>query len=239
MLIIPAIDIYDKKTVRLSKGNFKDITYYPLSPLEQAKQYEGYGFKRIHIVDLQGSASGKVTVMDILKSIKAETSLEVEFGGGIRSYETVQNLFSIGVDKIIIGSLAVKDKIKFEFMLRSYNPMSFIISADVNDRMIAVEGWTETTSIPLNDHITYCSSLGLDQFICTDISKDGTLLGSNIPLYSAIMKDFPKIKLIASGGIKDLQDIRILREMQLYGVVVGKAIYEKTIDPKELSGLAK
>ncbi len=239
MLIIPAIDIYDKKTVRLSKGNFKDITYYPLSPLEQAKKYAGLGFKRIHIVDLQGSASGEITVLDILKSIKTETGLEIEFGGGIRSYDDVQTLFSIGIDKIIIGSLAIKDKPKFEFMLRSYNPVSFIVSADVNERMIAVQGWTETTSISLNDHITYCTSLGLDQFICTDISKDGTLLGTNIPLYSGIMKDFPDIKLIASGGIKDIQDVRILKEMQLYGVIVGKAIYEKTIDPEELSALAK
>jgi phosphoribosylformimino-5-aminoimidazole carboxamide ribotide isomerase len=239
MLIIPAIDIYNKKTVRLSKGNFENITYYPLSPLDQAIQYAGYGFKRIHIVDLQGSATGEVGVFDILKSIKTETGLEIEFGGGIRSYETIQTLFSIGVDKIIIGSLAVKEKTKFEFMLRSYNPMSFIVSADVNDRMIAVQGWTETTSVSLNDHIDYCISLGLDQFICTDISKDGTLLGTNIPLYSAIMKDYPQIELIASGGIKDIQDIRILREMQIYGVVVGKAIYEKTIDLKELSGLAE
>jgi phosphoribosylformimino-5-aminoimidazole carboxamide ribotide isomerase len=239
MLIIPAIDIYDKKTVRLSKGNFKDITYYPLSPLEQSKKYAAYGFKRIHIVDLQGSANGKVTVLDILKSIKNETGLEIEFGGGIRNYEDVQSLFSIGIDKIIIGSLAIKDKTKFEFMLRSYNPMSFIVSADVNDGMIAVQGWTETTSVSLNDHITYCKSLGLDQFLCTDISKDGTLLGTNIPLYSGIMKDFPKIKLIASGGIKDIQDVRILKEMKIYGVVVGKAIYEKTIDLKELSELAK
>lgn len=239
MLIIPAIDIYDRKTVRLSKGNFNDITYYPLTPLDQAKEYANHGFKRIHIVDLQGSAAGEVTVLDILKSIKTETGLEIEFGGGIRNYETVQSLFSIGVDKIIIGSLAIKDKIKFEFILRSYNPMSFIISADVNDKMIAVQGWTETTSVSLNDHINYCMSLGLDQFLCTDISKDGTLLGTNIPLYSGLMKDFPQIKLIASGGIKDIQDIRILREMKIYGVVVGKSIYEKTIDLEELAALAK
>jgi len=239
MLIIPAIDIYDKKTVRLSKGNFKDITYYPLSPLDQAKQYAEFGFKRIHIVDLQGSAAGAVTVLDILKSIKTETGLEIEFGGGIRSNETVKTLFSIGVDKIIIGSMAIRNKNKFEFMLRSYNPVSFIVSADVNDNMIAVQGWTETTSVSLYDHINYCTSLGLDQFICTDISKDGTLLGTNIPLYSGMRKDYPRIKLIASGGIKDISDIRILKEMKIYGVVVGKAIYEKTIDLEELSQLAK
>jgi phosphoribosylformimino-5-aminoimidazole carboxamide ribotide isomerase len=239
MLVIPAIDIYDKKTVRLSKGNFKDITYYPLSPLDQAKQYAEYGFKRIHIVDLQGSATGEVTVLDILKSIKSETGLEIEFGGGIRNDKIIQTLFSIGIDKIIIGSLAVKEKPKFEFMIYSYNPMSFIVSADVNERMIAVQGWTETTSVSLNDHITYCISLGIDQFICTDISKDGTLLGTNILLYSELRKEFPQIKLIASGGIKDVQDIKKLREMDIFGVVVGKAIYENTIKPEELRDLAK
>jgi phosphoribosylformimino-5-aminoimidazole carboxamide ribotide isomerase len=239
MLIVPAIDIYDKKTVRLSKGDFNNITYYPLSPLDQAKQYAEYGFKRIHIVDLQGSANGETTILDILKSIKTETNLEIEFGGGIRNYETVQAAFSVGVDKIIIGSLAVKDKPKFEFILHSYNPLLFIVSADVNEKMIAVQGWTETTSVSLNDHISYCSSLGLDQFLCTDISKDGTLLGTNNTLYAEIMKDFPHIKLIASGGIKNIQDIRTLQQMDIYGVVVGKAIYEKTIDLKELSELAK
>jgi phosphoribosylformimino-5-aminoimidazole carboxamide ribotide isomerase len=239
MLIIPAIDIYNKKTVRLVKGDFNNITYYPLTPLEQAKQYAKLGFKRIHIVDLMGSASGEVTVLDILKSIKDETSLEIEFGGGIRNLATVQSLFSIGIDKIVIGSLAVTEKPKFEFMLHSYNPLSFIISADVNDGMIAIQGWTETTSVSLKDHITWCMSLGLDQFLCTDISKDGTLLGANITLYSQIMRDFPTIKLIASGGVKDIQDLRILNEMEIYGAVIGKAIYEKTINPEELISLAK
>jgi phosphoribosylformimino-5-aminoimidazole carboxamide ribotide isomerase len=238
MLIIPAIDVYNNKTVRLTKGDFNRITYYPLSPLEQSVQYAEHGFTRIHIVDLLGSANGEVTILEILKSIKEKTGLEIEFGGGIRNEKTVQSLLSAGINRIIIGSLAVKEKQLFESILQSYSPSSFIISADVNNRMIAVHGWTETTAVSLNDHIDYCSSLGIDQFLCTDISKDGTLQGTNTQLYSEIMRDYPHINLIASGGIKDIQDIKTLKAMNIYGTVVGKAIYENTIDLKELSSLA-
>jgi phosphoribosylformimino-5-aminoimidazole carboxamide ribotide isomerase len=238
LLIIPAIDIYNKKTVRLSKGNFNEITYYPLSPLEQAKLFAQYGFKRIHIVDLLGSAKGEVTIIDILKSIKEKTGVEIEFGGGIRSEEDVKLLKSIGVDKIIIGSLAVMEKQLFESLLNSFDPDSFIISADVNNKKIAVHGWTETTSVTLNDHINYCSSVGIDQFLCTDISRDGMLEGTNTELYFEIIKDFKDIKLIASGGINNIQNILTLKERNIYGTIVGKAIYENTINLEELSTLA-
>lgn len=239
MLIIPAIDIYDKKTVRLSRGNYNDITYYPLSPLAQAKEFMRFGFKRIHIVDLLGSANGEITILDILKSIKDETSLEIEFGGGIRSAEDVQSLTAIGIDRIIIGSLAVKSKHLFESIIKSNNPSLFIISADVKNKKIAVHGWTETTSVSLNDHINYCLSIGISQFLCTDISRDGMLQGTNTKLYLEIMKDFKDIKLIASGGIKNIQNIKSLKQLNIYGTVVGKAIYENTIDLEELSSLAE
>lgn len=238
MLIIPAIDIYDKKTVRLSKGNYNDITYYSLSPLAQAKQFAHLGFKRIHIVDLLGAAKGEVTITDILKSIKDETGVEIEFGGGIRSAESVRSLKETGIDRIIIGSLAVKEKQLFESILQSNDPSLFIISADVNNKNIAVHGWKETTSVSLKDHINYCLSLGLDQFLCTDISRDGMLQGTNTELYIEIMKDFNDIKLIASGGIKNIRNILTLKELNIYGTVVGKAIYENTINLEELSKLA-
>jgi phosphoribosylformimino-5-aminoimidazole carboxamide ribotide isomerase len=239
LLIIPAIDIYNKKTVRLSKGNYNDITYYPLSPLEQAKRFAQLGFKRIHIVDLLGSASGEVTIIDILKSIKDETGVEIEFGGGIRSEAVVQTLKSVGIGRIIIGSLAVKDKPLFESILQSHAPSLFIISADVNNKQIAVHGWTETTSISLNQHIDYCLSVGIDQFLCTDISRDGMLQGTNTELYIELMKDFKDIKLIASGGIKNIENVLALKQLNIYGTIVGKAIYENTIDLEELSTLAK
>jgi phosphoribosylformimino-5-aminoimidazole carboxamide ribotide isomerase len=239
LLIIPAIDIYDKKTVRLSKGNYNDITFYPLSPLEQAKQFAQLGFKRIHIVDLLGAAKGEVTIIEILKSIKEEIGVEIEFGGGIRSEEAVKSLNEIGINRIIIGSLAVKEKQLFESILKSYDPSLFIISADVNNKKIAVHGWTETTAVSLNEHINYCQSLGLDQFLCTDISRDGMLSGTNTDLYIEIRKDFQDIKLIASGGINNIQNILALKELNIYGTVVGKAIYENTINLEELSKLAQ
>ena len=239
MLIIPAIDIYNKKTVRLSKGNFSEVTYYPLSPLEQAKQFAQIGFKRIHIVDLLGSAKGKVTIIEILKSIKDEIGIEIEFGGGIRSEADIQSLKSIGIDKIIIGSLAVKERQLFESLITTYDPASFIISADVNDKKIAVHGWTETTSISLNENIEYCLSLGIDQFLCTDISRDGMLQGTNTELYAEIMETYKNIKLIASGGIKNIQDILTLKEMNIYGTVVGKAIYENNIKLEQLIKFAE
>jgi phosphoribosylformimino-5-aminoimidazole carboxamide ribotide isomerase len=239
MLIIPAIDIYNNKTVRLSKGNFENITYYPLSPLEQALQFKEHGFNRIHLVDLLGSKMGEVTILPILKSIKDETGIEIEFGGGIRNEKTIQSLMSIGIDRIIIGSMAVKEKTLFESLLQLYNPLSFIISADVNNKKIAIHGWTETTSVSLNEHIDYCRSLGINQFLVTDIAKDGMLQGTNTVLYSEIMKDYPDISLIASGGIKDSRDIIALKKMNIYGTVVGKAIYENTIELKELQTLAK
>jgi phosphoribosylformimino-5-aminoimidazole carboxamide ribotide isomerase len=239
LLIIPAIDIYDKKTVRLSKGNYNDINYYPLSPLDQAKQFVKYGFKRIHVVDLLGSAKGEIKIIDILKSIKDETALEIEFGGGIRFAEDIQSLTSIGIDRIIIGSLAVKSKQLFESIIKSCDPSLFIISADVKNKKIAVHGWTETTSVSLNEHINYCSSLGIDQFLCTDISRDGMLQGTNTKLYIEIMKDFKDIKLIASGGIKNIKNIITLKKLNIYGTVVGKAIYENIINLEELSTLAE
>ena len=195
--------------------------------------------QRIHLVDLLGSKIGEVTILPILKSIKEKTGAEIEFGGGIRNEKTIKSLLLIGVDRIIIGSMAVKEKQLFESLLQSYEPSSFIISADVNNKKIAVHGWTETTSVSLNEHIDYCISLGIEQFLVTDIAKDGMLQGTNTILYSEIMKDYPEISLIASGGIKDSKDIVALKRMNIYGTVVGKAIYENTIDLKELNKLAK
>lgn len=238
MKIIPAIDIFNNKTVRLSQGNYENITYYSLEPLQQAKLFEKSGFNRIHIVDLQGSARGEITVLEILKSIKSETGLEIEFGGGIRNINTVELLLKNGIDKIIIGSMAVVDKENFENIIHSFDPNSFIISADVNNLMIAIQGWLKTSSISLSDHINYCLSLGLDQFVCTDISKDGMLIGTNNSLYATIMKDFPKIKLIASGGIRDIEDVKAIKKMGLHGVIVGKAIYENKINLEELKSVA-
>jgi len=238
MIIIPAIDVYENKTVRLKKGKFDDITYYPISPLEQAGVYVKNGFHRIHIVDLAGSVKGMVTIDDTLRSIKDSLDVEVELGGGIRDKENVEKLFSIGVDRIIIGSLSIKNKPVFEDIVATFGPEQFIVSVDVLDKMVAVHGWTETTNLSLSEHIQYCQSLGLKQYLCTDISKDGMLSGTNTALYTEVMQEFPGIELIASGGIKDLEDIKTLKAMDMYATVVGRAIYENKFTIEELASLA-
>lgn len=238
MIAIPAIDIYEDRIVRLEKGAFDHVTYYKTSPLDQAKLYESFGFKLIHIVDLLGSKTGKFTVFDTVKNIKEHTNLKIEFGGGIRDTKKITELFKAGIDYAVIGSISVKNKEEFELIVEKCTPEKIVISADVEDEKILVQGWTEKTSVMLSDHIRYCKSLGINRFLCTDISKDGMLTGTNTGLYSKVMAEFPDINLIASGGVKDIEDIKILSGMNIYGVVVGKAIYENRIDLKELSQFA-
>lgn len=238
MLIIPAIDIYDNSIVRLSKGNFDNITYYKNTPIQQAKLYDSLGFKLIHIVDLLGSKTGKITALESIEKIKNETKLKIEFGGGIRDVKTISELFEAGIDYGIIGSLSIKNKSEFELILKKHPPEKIIISIDAMNEIIKISGWTEDTSISIYDHIEYCSNLGVKKFLCTDISKDGMLVGTNIDLYKKIMDKYPEIHLIASGGVKDLEDVKELRKINPYAVVVGKAIYEEKIDLKELSKFA-
>jgi phosphoribosylformimino-5-aminoimidazole carboxamide ribotide isomerase len=238
MLIIPSIDIYKNKLVRLSKGDFNNITFYSNSPFEQAELYDSLGFGLIHIVDLEGSKTGRFTANNFIKDIKNKTRLKIEFGGGIRNSEDVDELFSAGVDFAVIGSLSIKNRNEFEKILVK-NPLEKIVAAaDVKNEMIRISGWTERTEISIYSHIDYCINLGIKKFLVTDISKDGMLSGTNSPLYIKILEQFPIINLIASGGIKDIDDIKNLAEINPYGVVVGKAIYENKIDLKELAELA-
>jgi phosphoribosylformimino-5-aminoimidazole carboxamide ribotide isomerase len=238
MIAIPAIDIYEDRIVRLEKGAFDHVTYYKTSPLDQAKLYESFGFKLIHIVDLAGSKTGKFTVFETVKNIKEHTNLKIEFGGGIRDTKKITEIFKAGIDYAVIGSISVKNKEEFELIVEKCTPQKIVISADVEDEKILVQGWTEKTLVTLSDHIKYCSSLGIGRFLCTDISRDGMLSGTNTDLYRKVMAEFPDINLIASGGVKDIDDIKLLNEMNIYGVVVGKAIYENKIDLKELSQFA-
>lgn len=239
MIAIPAIDILDNKIVRLKKGDFNQVTYYQSTPLEQVKLYESFGFEWVHIVDLAGSKDGKVYIGNLLKQIKEETKVKIEFGGGIRNKESVDYLFSLGVDRVIIGSLSVKNKAEFESIVSSRHSDKFVVAADVQNGMIAVTGWLETSQISLSSHINYCRNLGIKTFLCTDISKDGMLSGLNFELYENAMKEFPDIDIIASGGVKSIDDIKEVATRNLYGVVIGKAIYENKIDLKELSGIGK
>ncbi len=235
MLIIPAIDLYNDSVVRLTKGDFDNITYYKNSPLEQAKIFESFGFTNIHIVDLLGSKTGKFAALESVKAIKAQTKLSVEFGGGVRDFKSANELFSLGIDNVIIGSLSVKRKDEFELIIKDNHPDKIIVAVDILDEMVKVSGWTEETAISVYDHINYCKNLGVSKFLCTDISRDGMLIGTNIELYKKIMEQYPSIKLIASGGIKDIDDVKKVGEIHPYAVIVGKAIYEEEIDLKELA----
>jgi phosphoribosylformimino-5-aminoimidazole carboxamide ribotide isomerase len=238
MLVIPAIDIYENSIVRLRKGDFGSITYYKNTPLQQAKLYDSLGFQSVHIVDLIGSKTGKLTSFDSIEKIKAATNLKIEFGGGIRDEKTVSKLFAAGVDFVIIGSLSIKNKSEFELILHNYPAEKIIAAIDAKDEKVKITGWIEDTSISIYSHIEYCSKLGVKKFLCTDISKDGMLTGTNIELYKKIIEKYKDVQLIASGGVKDIEDLKSLNEINPYAVVVGKAIYEEKINLKELAKFA-
>lgn len=238
MIIIPAIDIYDGKVVRLSKGDFKEVSFYHTNPIKQAKVFEDTGFKLVHIVDLEGAKSGKFTALNIIKEIKDKTKLKIQFGGGIRDGKTAAQVFDAGVDFAVIGSVAAKNRDEFKLIVEKYTPERIVVAADVMDQKIYITGWTEEASVSLNDLVNFCMNIGITKFICTDISKDGTMRGLNVELYKRLLSNFPEIELIASGGVKDINEIKQLKNINPYAVVVGKAIYEGKIDLKELSQLA-
>jgi phosphoribosylformimino-5-aminoimidazole carboxamide ribotide isomerase len=238
MLKIPAIDIIDGKVVRLSKGEYDSVVHYENSPFEQAKIYSDLGFDWIHIVDLSGSKDGKINTIKILEEIKTKTNLKIEFGGGIRSKGDVLQLNQLGVDGIIIGSLSLTDKQEFESIFDDVNPSKVVIAADVLDYQVRIKGWTQNTFVHLYDHIEYCSNLGIDIFLCTDIAVDGMLTGPSYELYENTLAKYPNIKLTASGGVSSMKDIVKLNELSLRGVVIGKAIYENKINLKELAEIA-
>jgi phosphoribosylformimino-5-aminoimidazole carboxamide ribotide isomerase len=234
MLIIPAIDIINNKIVRLTKGDYNIVKNYSISVLSQIEEYAKHKFRFVHIIDLMASKEEKICVLNLLKDIIQKSQISIQFGGGIRSIEDVERLFDIGVKRLIIGSLAVKNKPLFEKIVSVYNPNNFIVAADVKDYSVMTKGWTEDSTINIFSHIEYCKSLGLNNYLCTDIDKDGMLAGVNVSLYKEIKKLFPEIFLIASGGISCINDIKELNENKIDSCVVGKAIYEGKIKLREL-----
>jgi phosphoribosylformimino-5-aminoimidazole carboxamide ribotide isomerase len=238
MLIIPAIDIYDNKVVRLSKGDFKEVSFYNESPLKQAKIFKDTGFDLIHVVDLTGAKTGKFTALDAVKEIKSQTGLNIQFGGGVRDGKTAFQIFQVGVDYAVIGSLAVKNRDEFKLIVNHHSPEKIVTAVDVMNEKVFISGWTEEVDLSPFNLIDFCMGLGIRKFICTDIAKDGTMKGLNIGLYEKILARYAEIKLIASGGVKNIEEIKKLKELNPYAVVVGKAIYEGKIDLKELSELA-
>ena len=234
MIIIPAIDIIDGKCVRLTKGDYSQKTTYNENPLEVAQMFEKAGFTHLHLVDLDGAKSGHIVNSSVLKTITSNTNLIVDFGGGVKADEDIQLAFECGASQITGGSIAVKNPAIMTSWIEKYGSNKIILGADVHDKKIAVGGWLETTQLDLFDYLKDYSDKGIEYVICTDISKDGLLQGSSNELYQEIMEEFPKMKLVASGGVTSAKDLDKLQEIGVYGAIVGKAIYEGKITLEEL-----
>lgn len=239
MQIIPAIDIIDGKCVRLTHGDYSRKTIYNTSPLEVALEFEGIGISRLHLVDLDGARSGKVINHKVLEEIALKTSLCIDFGGGIKTDDDIANVFNYGAAMATIGSVAVKNKDRFVSWIKKYGAEKMFLGADVKDGHIAIGGWLETTTISIYDFLEDNLKENIQQVFCTDISKDGLLLGPSVELYKSILTKFPSLNLTASGGVSQVSDLEELKAIGCSGAIVGKAIYEGRITMTELKNLIK
>lgn len=235
MQIIPAIDIIEGKCVRLTEGDYTQKKIYNEDPLEVAKQFEGVGLMRLHLVDLDGAKAGAVVNWKVLEKIANKTGLIIDFGGGIKTEVTLKTVLDTGATYATIGSLAVKESATFEDWIERFGAQIFMLGADVYEEKIAVGGWLEKTEIDVFDFIGSYMDKGVTQIFCTDIQKDGKLEGPSIELYQKILQQYPTLQLIASGGVSQLKDLEELRRIGCSGAIVGKAIYENKISLLELS----
>ncbi len=231
MNIFPAIDLYGAKAVRLFKGDYEQMTVYSNEPLEVAKKFESLGAKFLHLVDLQGAKDGKPGNLDTIRKIVENTNLFTEVGGGIRNIETAKAYIESGVDRIILGTAAVKDE---EFLKEALSLFGdkVAVGVDIKDGYVAIKGWTEKSDLTADAFLSKMEALGVKTVICTDISRDGAMQGSNNELYKELSEKY-NIDLIASGGVSTIDDIKALKEINLYGAIIGKAYYIGAIDLKE------
>ena len=232
--LIPAIDIIDGQCVRLTKGDYDQKTVYRDSPAEVAKEFEQLGFKRLHVVDLDGAKSKHIVNDAVLRSITTETRLTVDFGGGIKTDEDIEKAFEAGAAMVTVGSIAVTQPDLFLGWLRKYGADRMILGADVRNGKISINGWKEDSTEDLLPFLRKYIDAGVKTVLCTEISKDGTLAGPAIELYKQVMEAYPQLHLIASGGVSSKEDIEALDRAGIPAVVFGKAIYEGKINLKEL-----
>lgn len=232
--LVPAIDIIDGKCVRLTKGDYDQKTVYRDSPAEVAKEFEDLGFKRLHVVDLDGAKSKHIVNSEVLRQITTATHLTVDFGGGIKTDNDIQQAFDAGASMVTVGSVAVTRPDLFEGWLQRYGAERMILGADVRNGRISINGWKEDSDESLLPFLEKYVRMGVKNVLCTEISKDGTLSGPAIELYKQVMAAYPALHLIASGGVSSQADIEALSEAGIPSVVFGKAIYEGRIDLKEL-----
>lgn len=231
MNIIPAIDLIGGKAVRLRKGDYAEVTVYSDTPEEVAKDFRACGARFLHVVDLDGAKSGKADNFETVKRIVEATDLSVEVGGGIRSMDIVDLYAGIGVDRIILGTAALTDPLFLSEAVKKYGER-IAVGVDIKDGMVAIKGWTEVSDISCDEFCRKLEGMGVGSVICTDISKDGMMSGTNLELYSELCRKF-NIKIVASGGISTLDDIKALVDMEVYGAILGKALYTGAVDLRE------
>lgn len=234
MEIIPAIDLIDGQCVRLTQGDYAQKKVYSDNPLEMAQRFEAAGLKRLHLVDLDGAKQKKPINTEVLQAISQQSNLNIDFGGGIRQEEDIKRILKSGAQQVVIGSLAVKQPKKLRVWLERYRPERFILAADVRGEYISTHGWQESTDLHWKDFIEQYQALGVVDFLCTDVAKDGKLQGSSEALYQRILEAFPTIGLIASGGVISLAELQRLHDIGCKGAIVGKAIYEGILTLEEL-----
>jgi phosphoribosylformimino-5-aminoimidazole carboxamide ribotide isomerase len=237
MVILPAIDLYEGKAVRLYKGDYDKMTVYSENPLEIARDFEKSGAKFIHIVDLEGAKSGETPNIEVVKKIVSATSLKAEIGGGIRSMEVINKYINAGVSRVILGTAAVNDKEFLKEALEKYSE-HIAVGADIKDGFVAIKGWVEKSEISCDEFFKEMEALGVKTIICTDISKDGAMQGTNRELYKELSRKF-NINIIASGGVSSIDDITALKDMGIYGAIIGKAYYIGAIKIDEAVEVAK
>jgi phosphoribosylformimino-5-aminoimidazole carboxamide ribotide isomerase len=237
--IIPSIDLVDGKCVRLTQGNFDEKKIYDSDPVAVAKRFAEAGIERLHLVDLDGAKAGKVINHLILERIAAETKLKIDFGGGIKSDDDIQKVFDCGANQVTAGTIAVQNPKLVLSWIQKFGKDKIILGADVLNGIVRINGWVNPSEIKLFDFITNYQWHGIRYVLCTDIEKDGMMKGSSVDLYKSIIKQFPEMRVIASGGVSSIEEIKQLNKIGCYGVVIGKAIYENLISLEDLAKLIK
>ena len=237
MLIFPAIDLYEKQAVRLFKGDYNRKTVYSNDPVSVAREFKKSGATHIHLVDLEGAKTSETPNFDVVCAIKRETGLFCEIGGGIRSIEVVEKYISAGLDRVILGTAAVTNEGFVQEAVEKYGE-KIAVGIDIKDGFAAIKGWTESSGIDAFEFCERMEKIGVRTLICTDISKDGAMVGTNRELYKKLSEKF-SVDIVASGGVSSIDDVKALRKLNIYGAIIGKAYYTKAIDLGEAIEVAK
>ena len=237
MNVFPAIDLYDKKAVRLYKGDYNQMTVYSERPWEIAMDFEAKGAKFIHVVDLEGAKTGETPNLEIVKKIAESTNLFLEIGGGIRDMKTVETYLNNGASRVILGTSAVNDEAFLREAVSKYGE-KIAVGADVKDGYIAIKGWIEKSEYSLDAFLEKMQNIGVKAVICTDISKDGAMKGTNLELYKELSEKY-SLEIVASGGVSSMEDVKALKEIGVWGAIIGKAYYTGAIDLKEAIEVSK